>query len=164
MNFAAYGHLLRDQRIRRVLGVGFVARFPNAALGIILTLHVAVTLGEGYGAAGLAVAVPPLRHLLPPGTLRAAPGLPAAIASRGLQTFAFFGADTYVPLAITSVRGRSTAVASLAVTAATLAWTAGAWVQDAAGRAWFYKMRLTNREELSGLMDEKAYNEFAKKK
>ncbi|MBB5748293.1 MFS transporter [Micrococcus sp. TA1] len=56
MNFAAYGHLLRDQRIRRVLGVGFVARFPNAALGIILTLHVAVTLGEGYGAAGLAVA------------------------------------------------------------------------------------------------------------
>ncbi len=56
MNFAAYGHLLRDQRIRRVLGVGFIARFPNAALGIILTLHVAVTMGEGYGAAGLAVA------------------------------------------------------------------------------------------------------------
>lgn len=56
MNFAAYGHLLRDQRIRRVLGVGFIARFPNAAMGIILTLHVAVTLGEGYGAAGLAVA------------------------------------------------------------------------------------------------------------
>lgn len=56
MNFAAYGHLLRDTRIRRVLGVGFIARFPNAATGIILTLHVAVTLGEGYGAAGLAVA------------------------------------------------------------------------------------------------------------
>lgn len=56
MNFAAYGHLLRDVRIRRVLGVGFIARFPNAATGIILTLHVAVTLGQGYGAAGLAVA------------------------------------------------------------------------------------------------------------
>lgn len=56
MNFAAYGHLLRDQRVRRVLGVGFVARFPNAATGIILTLHVAVTMGQGYGAAGLAVA------------------------------------------------------------------------------------------------------------
>jgi MFS family permease len=56
VNFAAYGHLLRDQRIRRVLGVGFIARFPNAAMGIILTLHVAVTMGEGYGAAGLAVA------------------------------------------------------------------------------------------------------------
>ncbi len=56
MDFAAYGHLLRDTRIRRVLGVGFIARFPNAATGIILTLHVAVTLGHGYGAAGLAVA------------------------------------------------------------------------------------------------------------
>ncbi|MEO9246687.1 MFS transporter [Citricoccus nitrophenolicus] len=56
MNFAAYGQLLRDTRIRRVLGVGFIARFPNAATGIILTLHVAVTLGQGYGAAGLAVA------------------------------------------------------------------------------------------------------------
>ncbi|REE02608.1 MFS transporter [Citricoccus muralis] len=56
MNFAAYGHLLRDVRIRRVLGVGFIARFPNAATGIILTLHVAVTMDLGYGAAGLAVA------------------------------------------------------------------------------------------------------------
>ncbi|NUL48903.1 MFS transporter, partial [Cellulosimicrobium funkei] len=56
MNFAAYGQLLRDTRIRRVLGVGFIARFPNAATGIILTLHVAVTLDQGYGAAGLAVA------------------------------------------------------------------------------------------------------------
>uniref|UniRef100_UPI0028BF425A MFS transporter n=1 Tax=Citricoccus sp. TaxID=1978372 RepID=UPI0028BF425A len=56
VNFAAYGHLLRDVRIRRVLGVGFIARFPNAATGIILTLHVAVTMDLGYGAAGLAVA------------------------------------------------------------------------------------------------------------
>src|SRR5688572_30243373 len=36
--------------------------------------------------------------------------------------------------------------------------------QDPTDRAWFYKMRLSNREELSGLMDENAYNEFAKKK
>ena len=35
--------------------------------------------------------------------------------------------------------------------------------QDPTDRAWFYKMRLSNREELSGLMDENAYNEFAKK-
>lgn len=56
MNFAAYGELLRDVRLRRLLGVGFVARFPHSAAGIILTLHVAVTLGLGYGAAGLAAA------------------------------------------------------------------------------------------------------------
>jgi predicted MFS family arabinose efflux permease len=78
----------------------------------------------------------PLRGLLPPGTLTARPGLPVAVLSRALLTFAFFGADTYVPLAITSVRGQSTAVASLAVTAATLAWTAGSWVQERKAADW----------------------------
>ncbi|HEX6674744.1 MAG TPA: MFS transporter [Actinomycetes bacterium] len=80
-------------------------------------------------AAGLAVGVRPLVRVLPAGTLRARRGLPVAVLMRGLLTFTFFGADTYVPLAITSARGRSTAVASLAVTAATLAWTGAAWVQ-----------------------------------
>jgi glycine cleavage system H protein len=36
--------------------------------------------------------------------------------------------------------------------------------EDPAGRAWFYKMRLANRDELSGLMDENAYREFTSKK
>jgi MFS family permease len=87
-------------------------------------------------AAGLLVGVRPLRTLVPPGTLSARPGLPVAVLCRGLLTFAFFGADTYVPLAITSVRGRSTAVASIAVTAATLAWTAAAWVQERKAASW----------------------------
>jgi MFS family permease len=58
------------------------------------------------------------------------------VLSRGLLTFAFFGADTYVPLALTSVRGQSTVVASMAVTAATLAWTAGSWVQERKAADW----------------------------
>jgi MFS family permease len=86
-------------------------------------------------AAGLVVAVPPLRHLLPSGTFRAAPGLPAAIASRGLQTFAFFGAQAYLPLALDEVRGQRAAVAGLVLTAATLAWTAGSWIQERRGHA-----------------------------
>ena len=36
--------------------------------------------------------------------------------------------------------------------------------EDPAGRAWFYKVRLSNRDELSALMDENAYGEFTKKK
>jgi MFS family permease len=87
-------------------------------------------------AAGLGVGLVPLRGLLPPGTLTARAGLPVTVLSRGLLTFAFFGADTYVPLAITSARGRSTAVASLAVTAATLAWTAASWVQERRAGDW----------------------------
>jgi MFS family permease len=92
--------------------------------------------GAALVAAGLLVGVRPLRRLVPAGTLRARPGLPAAVLSRGLLTFAFFGADTYVPLAVTAVRGQSTAVAGAAVTAATLAWTAASWVQERTAAAW----------------------------
>jgi glycine cleavage system H protein len=35
--------------------------------------------------------------------------------------------------------------------------------QDPTQRAWFYKVQLANKEELSGLMDEKAYLELTKK-
>ena len=62
-------------------------------------------------------------------TLRAAPGLPAVILLRGLLTFAFFVADAYVPLARQEWRGTSAAVSGIALTAASLAWTVGAWIQ-----------------------------------
>ncbi|TFH98204.1 MFS transporter [Micrococcus lylae] len=57
MDFTAYRRLLLDPRIRSLLAVGFVARFPNTAAGVVLTLHVATTLGLGYGMAGIATAV-----------------------------------------------------------------------------------------------------------
>jgi MFS family permease len=44
-------------------------------------------------------------------------------------TFAFFGSDAFVTLAITTARHRSTTLASGAVTSATLTWTAGSWIQ-----------------------------------
>ena len=69
-------------------------------------------------------------RLVPEGTLRAAPGLPAAVAIRGLVTFAFFGTDSFIPLAVTEGRGQDTWVAGLALTGATFAWTAAAWVQQ----------------------------------
>ncbi len=85
--------------------------------------------------AGVAVGLGPLRRLLPPGTLSARRGLPVAVLSRGLLTFAFFGTDAFVPLTVTSVRGRTTGVASIVVTAATMTWTAGAWVQERRARS-----------------------------
>jgi MFS family permease len=85
---------------------------------------------------GLLVGFPALRRLLPPGTLRADAGLPATILSRGLLTFSFFGADAYVTLTISTVRHHSTALAGLVVTAATLSWTAGAWIQARLNQKW----------------------------
>ena len=69
------------------------------------------------------------RQLTPPGTLRAARGLPTAVLLRGLLTFSFFTADVYVALALQGWRGTSATVAGLALTAATLTWTVGAWTQ-----------------------------------
>jgi len=80
--------------------------------------------------AGLAFAAPALGRLLPAGTLRAAAGAPAALAIKGLATFSFFGVETFLPLAMTTLRGQSIAMAGLALTAGTLAWVSGAWVQE----------------------------------
>ena len=63
--------------------------------------------------AGLALAIPAMRRLLPEGTLRAAPGMPATIATMGLLNLAFFGVDAFVPLALVDVRGTSVAYAGL---------------------------------------------------
>ncbi len=78
---------------------------------------------------GLAIGIPSLRHLLPPGTLRVKAGLPAAIATMGLLSLAFFGGEAFLPLTLVSIRGQNTIIAGIALTAATLTWTAGSWVQ-----------------------------------
>lgn len=79
--------------------------------------------------AGAVLVLAAFRQLTPPGTLRAAPGLPTAVLLRGVLTFSFFTADVYVALALQGWRGTSATVAGLALTAATLTWTAGAWTQ-----------------------------------
>ena len=57
MNFALYRELLAVRPIRRLLLVGMVARIPHSAAGVLLTLHIVLTLGHGYAAAGAAAAV-----------------------------------------------------------------------------------------------------------
>jgi MFS family permease len=95
-------------------------------------------------AAGLLVGLWPLRRLTPPGTLQAAPGLPATVLSRGMVMFAFYGADAFIPYAVTNGRDGSTFAGGVAVTAATLGWTGAAWVQQRyivnTGEAFFIRI------------------------
>jgi MFS family permease len=79
---------------------------------------------------GLPLALRSFVRIVPAGTLRLAPGIPAAIAVKGVLTFAFFGADAYVSLTFQEVRDQPTWVAGAALTSATLAWAAAAWVQE----------------------------------
>jgi MFS family permease len=113
--------------VRVALGAGLLlAGLTVASLGLTPVLI----------AAGLLVAIPAFITLVPPGTLAARPGLPAAVLSRGVLTFAFFAGDAYVPLTLTSIRGTSAAIAGLALTASTLTWTLGAWIQERRIATW----------------------------
>ncbi|MGK2949560.1 MAG: MFS transporter, partial [Acidimicrobiales bacterium] len=107
---------------------------------LVLTLATGAVLAAISGAplglavllvlAGVPLAVGAFLRLVPTGTLRLAPGMPAAILVRGILTFAFFGTDAYVSLTFQDVRDQPTWVAGLALTGATVLWTAGAWVQQ----------------------------------
>ncbi|UKA51370.1 MFS transporter [Arthrobacter sp. FW305-123] len=57
MNFALYKEMLSIRPVRRLLVVGMIARIPHSAAGVLLTLHIVLTLGHGYAAAGAAAAV-----------------------------------------------------------------------------------------------------------
>ncbi len=126
---------------------------PNAAsLRDRAPLAILVALGTGVLLAGLTSGEPvllvvlgisgavlglfALRRLTPEGTLRAARGLPATVLMRGVITFAFFAVDAYVALALVEWRGLSAAQAGIALTAATVSWTAGSWTQAKFSKRW----------------------------
>ncbi len=81
------------------------------------------------GTVGATLAILALRQLTPPGTLVAARGLPAAVLVRGIITFAFFAVNAYIALALIEWRGLTATEAGISLTAATLTWTAGSWIQ-----------------------------------
>jgi len=107
---------------------------------VILTLAVGVVLLAISGpppwlavpllVVAVPIAVRTFVALVPPGTLRLRRGMPAAVAVRGILTFAFFGTDAYVSLTFHDVRDQPTWVAGVALTGATLGWTAAAWIQQ----------------------------------
>jgi len=124
----------------RALGTGHTddATSPVfAALGLAVGAALLLA-GLGTGAwwstgplvvVGLTLGVSQLRRLTPPGTLRAARGLPAAVAFRGLCTFAFFGADAFLAFALARLHDLDPIAVGLIITPSTLTWAAGSWVQ-----------------------------------
>ena len=83
----------------------------------------------GLTAAGIVLIGIAFRRLTPPGTLSAARGYPTAVLLRGVLTLSFFAVDAYVALLLVEVRGWSAAQAGIALTAATISWTGGSWIQ-----------------------------------
>jgi MFS family permease len=102
-----------------------------AALGAALLQYGSGTSWPGSSLAivGLVLLALALPRLLPPGTLRAARGLPVVVALRGLAAGAFFATEVFVPLTLMSERGLSPAQAGIALTGGALAWSLGSWIQ-----------------------------------
>ena len=69
------------------------------------------------------------KALMPAGYLRMAAGIPAVVGMRGVLAGAFFAAEIYVPLALQEIRGTSVALSGGVLTAATITWFAGSWLQ-----------------------------------
>lgn len=83
----------------------------------------------GIAVIGAALMVPPFLRLTPAGILRARAGMPATVAVRGLLNFGFYSADAFVPFALTTTRGLAPVWGGLAMTTASLTWTAASWLQ-----------------------------------
>ncbi|MBO3747904.1 MFS transporter [Streptosporangiaceae bacterium NEAU-GS5] len=117
-----------------------VVRVRVTGLGVKLGWAATVAVGTAlmqYGSAsapalvaiGVALLVVASPRLLPPGTLRAARGVPAVIVLRGVVGGVFFAAEVFIPLMLTTIRGLTLTQAGLALTGGAVCWSAGSWIQ-----------------------------------
>ncbi len=112
-----------------------------AALGV-LALHLAGHLaGHGTGlqaalllAGGLVVVAVSMGALLPRGTARGEPGLPAVVAARGVFGGAFACVEMFLPLVLQGESGLSPTVTGLVMMVGALGWTAGSSYAGKHGR------------------------------
>jgi MFS family permease len=115
------------------------ARLACAVLGASAVLALQLlgsrpdALAGSVVAAG-AVLLLAIRPLVPPGTLRSAPGLPSVIATRALLSGAFFCGEAYVVFVLQQRWGLSAGVAGLALTGVGLSWSAASWGQSRLSR------------------------------
>ncbi|MEU2926293.1 MFS transporter [Streptomyces sp. NPDC007251] len=82
------------------------------------------------GLAGAALLVPAVRGLLPPGTYRAARGMPSVVLLRGLSAGSFIAAESFVPLMLVTQRGLSPTLAGFSLAAGGGSWALGSWAQS----------------------------------
>ncbi len=120
------------------------AAFPRSRLAwagvgavAVLGLQLLGSRADGWAVltvAAAAVVVLAVRPLVPAGTLRAAAGLPAVIATRAMLSGAFFCGETYIVFVLQERWGLSAGVAGLALTGVGLSWSGASWAQSRLSR------------------------------
>ncbi|MDG4820470.1 MFS transporter [Asanoa sp. WMMD1127] len=80
-----------------------------------------------------AVVVATVRALLPPGTLRARPGLPGAVLLSAAAGATFFSTEVYLPLLLHDRYGLPSWLSGFTLTVGAIAWATGSHVQGRLG-------------------------------
>lgn len=100
--------------------------------GGALALSLAKELPEPWrwllAAAAIALVAVAVRPLMPAGTLRAAPGLPATVLLKLIVAGAFYGAEIYLPYLLIERYDFSPSLAGLTLTGAGISWAVASWV------------------------------------
>ncbi|OON72665.1 MFS transporter [Streptomyces tsukubensis] len=112
------------RRIRFALGISLGAALLQYAAQDLRWLSLVPAV------AGAALLVPAVLVLLPPGTWRAARGLPSVILLRGIAAGSFIAAESFVPLMLVTQRGLSPTLAGLSLAVGGSTWALGSFVQS----------------------------------
>lgn len=112
---------------RRRIGYALLTAFGVAGVANVgENLHL---LGAAIAAVGLVAMVLGLRRLLPAGTSRFAPGVPAAIAFRGVLAGMFVGMEVIVPLTLSVQLQYSPTMAGMPLMLSALSWATASAIQ-----------------------------------
>ena len=135
--------VLRDLRGLETPPSNLAMRWPLqlavGVTGLLLGLSLLSWFTIPLLVAGAVLTWTALERILPGGSLQARPGMPAAVIMIFLLIFAFIGADYFIPLLLTGVRGRSLAEAGIVITLGTVSWSLGSWWQS---RVIVYRSRV----------------------
>ncbi|WP_431923822.1 MFS transporter [Nonomuraea jabiensis] len=132
----------RSRPVAMTLAATATAGGAGALLQGVDLLHERPVTGALETVAGLAFLVYGLYRLLPPKALRFARGLPTTVLMRGLFSAAFFGVNSFIPLALQEVKSFDLKLAGIALTTGALGWSAGSFLQSRREGEAYRRIRL----------------------
>ncbi|MFI7221813.1 MFS transporter [Nonomuraea angiospora] len=132
----------RSRPVAMTLAATATAGGAGALLQGVDLLHQHAVTGALEAVVGLAFLVYGLHRLLPPGALRFARGLPTTVLMRGLFSAAFFGVNSFIPLALQEVKSFDLKLAGIALTTGALGWSTGSYLQSRREGEAYKRIRL----------------------
>ncbi|MGV9380793.1 MFS transporter [Nonomuraea sp. NPDC003707] len=132
----------RSRPVAMTLAATATAGGAGALLQGVDLLHRRPVVGALEAVAGLAFLVYGLYRLLPPDALRFARGLPTTVLMRGFFSAAFFGVNSFIPLALQEVKSFDLKLAGIALTTGALGWSAGSFLQSRREGEAYRRIRL----------------------